>query len=134
MTSHDIRTLVDAFFSGLSLGEIDADMLTPEMTFWSVNSGVSERERFLQGIRVLATIAGKSLCYTVDTLIVDGQRAAAEVSSSGTLINGEGLQNKHVFIFTVSDGKISAVVEFMNQRVVEEKIMPLMMALGTGKK
>ena len=134
MTTHDIRTLVDAFFSGLTLGEIDSDILALEMTFWSVNSGVSEREKFLQGIGVLATIASKSLCYTVDALIVDGQRAAAEVNSSGTLINGEHLQNKHVFIFTVSDGKISAVVEFMNQRVVEEKIMPLMMALGTGEK
>jgi hypothetical protein len=97
MTSQDIKVLVDAFFTGLSHGDIDADILAPEMTFWSVNSGSSEREKFLGGISVLAKIANKSLCYKLDSLIVDGQRAAAEVSSSGTLINGEYLQNKHIF-------------------------------------
>jgi hypothetical protein len=96
-----------------------------------VSSGRSKREKFLKGIAALATIANKSLQYNIDALIIDGQRAVAEISSQGFLINGDDVKNQHVFIFIFKYDKISVVSEFMNQIIVAEKIMPLMMSLAT---
>ena len=130
MSSPAIRNVISDFFDGLTQGEVDDTLLTESMCFWSVNSGTSEKAKFKQGIALLAAVAQKSLKYHIDSLIVEGDRAAAEVSSSGVLSNGDTLENRHVFTFQFVDGRIARVSEFMNQQVVAEKIMPLMMALA----
>lgn len=43
-------------------------------------------------------------------------------------MDGQAIENQHVFLFTVEDGRIAAVAEFMNQRVVAEALAPLMQA------
>lgn len=130
MNSPAMGSVIRAFFDGLTKGEVDDALLTDEMCFWSVNSGTSDKARFKQGIALLAAVAQKSLQYHIDSLIVENDRAAAEVSSHGVLNNGDTLENCHVFTFEFVDGRIARVSEFMNQRVVDEKIMPLMMALA----
>lgn len=121
--------LVEQFLAGLSEGAVDDALLSDDMVFWSVNSGQSEKARFKQGIALLAQVANNSMVYHLDSLIVDGDRLVAEVSSEGTLIDGSSLENQHVFLFTLRQGRIAEVREFMNQYVVAEKVAPLMQKL-----
>jgi len=126
------QQLVEDFFKAVAAGHVTDDLITPDMTFWSVNSGMSDKPRFLGGIKVLASIfnAG-TLAYFVESLTAEEDRLIAEISSQGTLINGEALNNTHVFLFWLRDGRIAAAKEYMNQFVVRDKIVPLMQAAMT---
>jgi ketosteroid isomerase-like protein len=120
--------LVQDFFTAIAKGELPDNLVTVDMTFWSVNSGSSDRARFHGGVKILASIFGGTLTYIVDSLTAEEARVVAQVRSEGTLNTGEAFQNNHVFIFRLRDGLIASVAEFMNQFVVREKIVPLMQA------
>lgn len=127
MTTNN-RQLIEDFFTAIARGDLPDDLVAPDMTFWSVNSGESDKARFHGGVKILSSIFGGTLTYTIDALTSQEERAVAEVRSEGTLNAGEPFHNTHVFIFQIQDGRIAAVKEFMNQFVVREKIVPLMQA------
>jgi uncharacterized protein len=128
MTKENIRQLINAFFCGLSDGHVPDELLTPEMTFWSISAGETDKARFHGAIKILAQIANKSIRYDIVSLTAEEDRVVAEIKSNGNLINGEAMQNNHIFLFRLRDGKIASVAEYMNQMVVREKIVPLMQA------
>lgn len=121
-------TLLQEFFNAIARGELPDNLVTADMTFWSVNSGDSNRARFQGGVKILASIFSGTLAYHIDALTSEDDRTVAEVSSTGTLPGGEPFENTHVFIFRLRDGRIAAVAEFMNQFLVREKILPLLQA------
>ena len=126
MTAQTSQQLVRAFFDGISAGAVSDELLTPDMTFWSISGGEADKTRFLGGIKLLAQVANQSIRYDIVSLTEQEDRVAAEIRSSGTLINGETFQNNHVFLFRLRDKKIAHGAEYMDQMVVREKIAPLM--------
>lgn len=120
------RHVVEKFFATLPTGSISDDLLTPDMTFWSVNGGMADKARFQGAIRVLSAVYGSTSHYTITSLTAEEDRVAAETQSQGTLITGETIENNHVFLFRFFDNRIAEVREFMNQIVVRDKIVPLM--------
>ena len=126
------REKVRTFFEALARGQFPDHLLAADMEIWTLTSGRSERARFEGGVKLLASIFRGTLSYTVDTLITEGDRAAAEVRSHGTLPNGETYSNDHVFTFLLRDARIVSVREYMNQTTVREKIVPQMQAAMTG--
>lgn len=122
---------VRAFFQALEVGQFPHDLLAADMEIWTLTSGRSERARFEGGAQLLASIFGGTLSYSIDTLITEADRVAAEVRSDGTLANGESYHNDHVFTFLLRDGRIVAVREYMNTAIVKEKIVPLLQAAMT---
>lgn len=128
--SQGTHELVRSFFTAIAAGQLPDELVTPDMAFWSVNSGSSDRARFHGGIKLLASIFGGTLAYHIDAITAEGDRVVAEVRSTGTL-QGEPFDNTHVFLFRVRDGRIAAVAEYMNQFVVRDRIVPLMQAAAT---
>ena len=128
----DPKALVKAFMQGVSAGVVDDALLTDNMTFWSVNSGESDKARFTGGIALLAKAGNHAIRYEIVSLTCEENRAVAEVESSGTLINGESVANSHVFLFELQTGRIAKVKEYMNQFVVKDKIAPVMQSLLGG--
>jgi len=119
--------LVRDFFSAISCGNVPDELLTPDMTFWSVNGGTAEKARFQGAMKILASIFAGTLVYEIDSLTAEEDRVVAEIRSHGTLINGEAISNTHMFLFRFRDGRVASVSEYMNQFVVREKIAPLML-------
>ncbi len=126
--SNDTRQLIENFFDALGKGDDLDPYITEHMSAWIVSSGDSDRARFLQGVKFLAHIFNGSLRYQINALTTEDNRAAAEVVSTGTLMNGDDFRNDHVFLFRIEGSRISWMGEFMNQTVVEEKILPLLQA------
>ena len=122
------KQLVQAFLDAIGRGEPLDDMITPDMTAWTVTAGATDQARFLGAVKLLASIFGGGLRYTIDELTVQGDRTVAEVRSHGTLPDSGAFENVHVFIFRLRDGRIASVAEFMNQFVVKDRIVPLMQA------
>lgn len=128
-TSHNAQ-LVRDFFAAVAAGDLPDELLTDDMTFWSVNSGESDRIRFQGAAKLLAAAYGGTLEYLIDYFVEEGDRIVAEIRSRGTLISGDQLQNNHAFIFTIQNGRIAAAREYMNQLPVREKIVPVLQQLG----
>ena len=128
----DPKAVVKAFMQGVSAGAVDDTLLTDDMTFWSINSGESDKARFAGGIALLAKAGNHAIHYEIVSLTCEENRAVAEVESSGTLINGESVANSHVFLFELQAGRIAKVKEYMNQFVVKDKIAPVMQSLLGG--
>ena len=129
--NNDKRQLIEAFFAALGKGDDLGPYITADMTAWIVSSGDTDRAKFLQGVKFLAQIFNGSLTYHIDALTSEEDRVAAEVTSTGILSNGEDFRNDHVFLFRLRDGKVAWMGEFMNQLVVNEKIVPLLQAAMT---
>lgn len=130
MTATYNAQLVRDFFTAVAAGNLPDELLTDDMTFWSVNSGESTRARFQGAARLLSAAYGGTLEYLVDYCVEEGNRIVAEIRSQGTLISGDKLQNNHVFIFTIENGRIASAREYMDQLPVREKIVPVLQQLG----
>lgn len=132
MTQHDLVTqanhqLVRDFFVAIAQGDVPDHLVTGDMTFWSVNSGTADRARFHGAMKILSSIFSGTLVYDIESLTAEDDRVVAEIKSRGTLA-GEPFNNTHLFLFRIRDGKIFNVMEYMNQFVVRDKIIPQMQA------
>jgi ketosteroid isomerase-like protein len=123
MEKHDI---VRSFFIALDRGEFAAEMFSEDATFWTMTSGLSDKQRFLGGVKMLQSLFPAGLRYTIETLTAEDDRAVVEATSKGVLIDGDNFQNLHVFTFRFADGRIAAVKEYMNPDPVRAKLVPLM--------
>jgi ketosteroid isomerase-like protein len=130
MNQHQI---VRAFFASLESAVFAEGMFTADATFWTMTSGSIEKARFFGGVRMLQSIFLSGLRYSIDTLTVEEDRAVAEASSQGVLVDGAAFQNVHVFTFRFADGRIAAVKEYMNPDPVSAKLAPLMQAAMAKK-
>ena len=120
--------IIRTFFAALSRGDLTDDLFTPDMICWTTSGGTSTKEKYQGGVKLLQSLFPNGLSYTIDLITAEEDRAAAEVQSRGTLINGEDFHNVYVFIFRFRDGKIAAINEHTNPDSVRTKILPLMKA------
>jgi len=122
--------LVHEFFAAVTAGELPDTLLTADMTGWTTTQGRMDKAAYQRVIRMLARISARPFTFTIDSITAEDDRAAAEVHSHGTLINGEPYANTYVFVFRFRDGRIAAVAEHFNALIVQEKMIPLVRTIG----
>ncbi len=132
MTTSNHHQLARDFFAAVASGTLPDDLVTPDLTAWTLSSGDADRARFAGGIRMLAAIVAGELAYTIESLTAEEDRVVAQVSSDWELVNGERAQNRHVFLFRIRDGRIASVADYMDPRVPREVIGPLIQAALAG--
>ena len=126
--------LASEFFAALGSGDVPDHLLTDDMSGWTSN-GTLDKATFQGAMKFYASVFADGPVYTIDSLTAEEDRVAAEVRSSGTLVNGEPFNNTHVYILRIRDGRVAHMAEHMNQLVVRDQIVPLMqaaMAKGAG--
>ena len=130
------KQLVGDFFAAIARGELPDAIVTGDMTAWTLTSGEFPKERFAMGVKLLSAIFDGTLHYHLDAITAEENRVVVEAHSTGTLVNGEDFHNLHVFAFTIRDGRIASVREYMNPIIVAEQLAPLLReaASGTGSR
>ncbi len=123
--SNPNHQLARDFFSAVGNGVLPMELITADLTAWTLSSGEADKARFEGGIKMLAAVVEDELVYQIDAITAEEDRVVAEVSSDWPLINGDRAQNKHVFSFVIRDGKISRVMEYMDPAIPKEKLGPL---------
>lgn len=128
------HNLIRRFFAEMPKGKLDPDMFTEDLTV--ITSSGSEPVSgafYLGGIAVLQSLFPEGLHYTVEAVIAEGDRVAAEVRSRGTMADGEVFGTRYAFLFTLRDGRIARIAEFYEPEPVNRLIMPkLMAAMGAA--
>jgi ketosteroid isomerase-like protein len=119
------------FIAALATGVFRDDLLTDDMTGWTTG-GTSDKARFLGAMKIFTGLFSR-LDYKVISLTAEEDRVAAEVHSEGTFLDGEPFQNVHIYLLRIRDGRVAHMTEHMNELIIQEKILPRMMAaMGQG--
>ena len=126
------RSQVRAFIDGLQNGGFPDDLFTPDVAFWTTVSGPVAPASYRQVPRILKAIFGQRIQFTIDSLILEGDRAAAEVRSEGLYDEGERYANSYAFLFRFAGARISTVAEHFNPLHVSPALTERMLALMAG--
>jgi len=127
------RALIAKAFEGLAMGDPSNFMpLFDEAIEWRV-MGSSAWSKHAKGLEVVtrelvgplfARFAGPYLT-TAQLIIADGEHVAVQAKGDAVTHEGDRYDNDYCFVFTLKDGKIVKVVEYMDTILADR-------ALGTG--
>jgi uncharacterized protein len=117
------RDLFDRFNANDITGALDK--MTADATWWIAGkpehlpaAGLHTKEQIAQLLNNLAGALQNGLKVTVKSLIAEDDKVAVEVESYGELRNGRTYNQEYHFLLTISDGKITAVREYLDTQHV----------------
>ena len=125
---NNYQDLIDAFFAGMSAGQLPADLFAEDATAYTTTSGQMDKAKYVGAGGLLAAVFDGGLRYNIKGVMIGEGRAAVEASSSGTFRDGVAFANEYVFLFHFADGKISFVGEHFDPRPVQELLVPRLQA------
>ncbi|HZP44227.1 MAG TPA: nuclear transport factor 2 family protein [Candidatus Binataceae bacterium] len=120
MSVEDNKKIVLGFFENFASGNAVAAMnaLADNATWWVAGnfalSGTKTKSQFAELGATLASKIDGALRLTPTGVTAEGDRVAVEAESFAKMKNGKTYQNKYHFLFTVRDGKIQAVKEYLD--------------------
>lgn len=122
------RRQVHRFFEGLAAGAFPDDLFAPGLTCWTTGSGSMDADYYRAVPAMLKAVFPAGIAFHIDSIIAEGNRAAAEVRSEGLFDGDQLYTNQYAFIFGFSDGRISSVAEHFNPLRVSKALAARMMA------
>lgn len=122
MSSEQNKKIVTEFMEVFSAGDVDGimDRLTDDATWWVAGtipgiSGTKDKAGFRE---MVSGIAASTTCGAIRltplAFTAEGDRVAVETESYTELKNGRVYNNLYHFLFTVRDGRISSVKEYLD--------------------
>ncbi|WP_153503529.1 nuclear transport factor 2 family protein [Cumulibacter manganitolerans] len=118
----DNKQTVTSFLEAFSSGDVDAVLgaMSDDATWWTAGrikgmSGTAPKEVFAKGLPgLLSACQDGKIAITPTAMTAEGDRVAVEAESSAETRSGRSYRNQYHFLFTVRDGKIAAVKEYMD--------------------
>jgi len=116
------KKVVTEFMEVFSAGDLHGilDSLTDDATWWIAGtipgiSGTKDKAGFGEMLgEIAAGTRSSAIRLTPLAFTAEGERVAVETESYSELNNGRVYNNQYHFVFTVRDGKISAVKEYLD--------------------
>ncbi|MET8622671.1 nuclear transport factor 2 family protein [Kitasatospora sp. NPDC004669] len=133
MQQPDARTVVTDYVTLLAAGELDAAIaLFAQDATWTYPGGLAlsrtwrgKEEIFGEFLgQVGALFAADGLpTITLTHVLADGLQAVAEWTTVGTAANGAAYENRCLGVFTVENGRITAVREYLDTHHVAQTLL-----------
>lgn len=122
MSSEQNKKIVTEFMEVFSAGDVDGimDRLTDDATWWVAGtipgiSGTKDKAGFREMVSgIAASTTSGAIRLTPLAFTAEGDRVAVETESYTELKNGRVYNNLYHFLFTVRDGRISSVKEYLD--------------------
>jgi len=131
--THPHHAIVREIFAAMPSGKLPEHLLTDDLSAWTTLRPHMDRAAYLGAIAMLGRMCSPPIQFTIKSLTAEEDRVAVEVSSEGTLVNGQNYQNTYFFMFRIRDGRVCHISEHYNAVTVQEKLIPLMQQLLTEK-
>lgn len=129
---NETRQLALAYFAAVEAGALPDDLLAENFSAWTTTQGPLTKEQYQGAIPLLTKMTNGSVRFEIDSIIAEGDCAAAEARSTATLIDGTSYENTYVFIFKAEDGRLRSIAEHFNPIIVQEKLVPLIQQIMAG--
>ena len=92
--------------------------IVKQATWWVLGnfplSGTMTKSQFVELMETVGSRIDGALRLSPTGATAEGERVAVEAESYARMSNGKIYQNKYHFLFTVRDGKIQAVKEYLD--------------------
>jgi ketosteroid isomerase-like protein len=134
------KALAQQFLSAISVLDIEALMplLAPEFTLDSKGSTalsgphpLSELPMMIQLLRACLSDTGVRLDLV--SMTADENRVACEARGDGVTVTGKPYRNQYVFLLEMKHGKIVKCSEYMDTRLMEEVLGPIIQGIIAAK-
>jgi len=86
-------------------------------------SGVYDRERIADYAGSVYDTFPEGLEFTVHGMTAEGDRVAVEAESNGAHVSGRHYRNFYHFLFTLRDGKVASLKEYLDTQKVMEVLV-----------
>ena len=122
------KQIVSDFFKHLNAGNVAAafEKVADEVKWWVPGalpfSGTKNKAGYMGIVNKIQTGFPAGLKFAVNTLVAEGDHVAAEVESLGQHLSGKTYNNKYHFLFTLLEGKVIAVKEYMDTQHLKDLI------------
>ncbi len=122
----DNKQLVRLFFEAMSSGDVafmvDAydDAGTVQTMGNTLISGTYDKEQIRGFADGIYEAFPRGLSFTVLGITAEGERVAVEAESNGMHASGKNYNNFYHFLFTIRDGKILSLKEYLDTELVTE--------------
>jgi ketosteroid isomerase-like protein len=132
----DNKQIVREFIKALGEGDVAhlGTLLTQDVaavcTGTSVLSGTRSYSEVCSAAGMLKSVAPQGIDFQILHLTAEADRVAAEVAGKATLINGTPYNNQYHFLFFLRDGRIFKITEYMDTKLVDAALGPLLRAGG----
>jgi ketosteroid isomerase-like protein len=116
------------FIANLTKDVIEEVMLAPDLTYWTIPTGIIPREVLVAPGAKMGKLFAGPMTITETGITAEGDRVAMEAKSDGQLVSGNRYSNVYHFLFVFdAEGRIREVKEHMNTAHFTETLGPLMM-------
>jgi ketosteroid isomerase-like protein len=132
-----LKEVAQTFVEGIGRGKVDDTLVTESMTCWvsgnSVEFGV---ERLRTMLALLLRLFPAGFQMTVDSVILEGDRAAVLAHAHGVLDDGISYDNFYHYALRFEGARICEMREYMDSGLVSWLISPrlkILMAASATK-
>jgi hypothetical protein len=119
------REMACAFVRQIPSGRIDPSILAGAFDCWnSAMGGLISGATYLKGIAGAAAVL-PDMAMTIEGTVAEERQVAVRASSTARLPDGAIYANVYHFLFEFEDLQIRRIHAFMNTKLAEETLMPL---------
>jgi len=120
------------FLAALGRGDVETmkSLLTPQSVAICTGTGLLSGTRDYAAICETASGLGRitraGIRFTIVSMTAEEDRVSCEARGESVLVNGVPYNNEYHFLFTVRDGKVVRMVEYMDSKLTEQVLGPLL--------
>jgi ketosteroid isomerase-like protein len=127
MSTEANKAVVTEFFESFTARDVERglSLLTDDVSWWIAgkpeqlrSAGLYDKAKLHKLFRRMERNLPDGLRMTVKGLVAEGDKVAAEATSYGRLENGRVYEQEYHFLFTLHDGKITTVREYLDTQHV----------------
>ncbi|MFI9543751.1 nuclear transport factor 2 family protein [Streptomyces sp. NPDC052016] len=115
------KNVVLAFFGAVGSGGDPTALLADDLAYWIAGkpeqfplAGSHSKEGFYQVMSVIGANMPNGVDVKINNIVAEGDQVVVETEVHGVSATGKAYDNKVVFVFTVRDGKLVSVREYLD--------------------
>lgn len=93
-------------------------------------SGIRTRDEASQAIGLITSLTRDGLTLTILNMTAEDDRVCVEALGECELVSGASYNNRYHFLFVMRDDHIVSIKEFVDTKLVDDVLGPLMVAGG----
>lgn len=95
-------------------------------------SGSRKAEEVLGAAGMLGQLTQGGITFELLTMTAEDDRVALEMQGRAALVNGNRYDNQYHFLFKLRDGKVYQMKEYLDTKLVDDVLGPLVRAAMAG--
>jgi ketosteroid isomerase-like protein len=134
----DNKAIVRTFMQALGTGDaaamqpLLADDMVAICTGTCLLSGSRNAAEILAAVGMLSQVTQNGIEFKILNLTAEDDRVATEAEGYSTLVNGTPYNNQYHFLFFIRAGKIYKLKEYMDTKLVQDSLGPILAAAGAA--